>query len=205
VPAKVAAVENTNQKFFAPPGGQSMDLAKVFALGGAGWAVHKADGTIVTWASSNGYTPPAPAGKFVEVVCNQSYCLARRSDGTVAAFGGGGANGANLYGEATVPAGLNNAVGLAIGSCTSYAVKSDGTVAAWGQDLEKLGFPAVKAATKPGSTAPTPARASSTTPSLFHSAARRPRDSRRTGVPRSAPILRAAAPAAHTATAPASR
>jgi hypothetical protein len=35
VPAKVAAVENTNQKFFAPPGGQSMDLAKVFALGGA--------------------------------------------------------------------------------------------------------------------------------------------------------------------------
>jgi hypothetical protein len=129
----------------------------------------------VTWASSNGYTPPAPAGKFVEVVCNQSYCLARRSDGTVAAFGGGGANGANLYGEATVPAGLNNAVGLAIGSCTSYAVKSDGTVAAWGQDLEKLGFPAVKAATKPGSTAPTPARASSTTPSLFHSAARRPR------------------------------
>jgi hypothetical protein len=42
--------------------------------------------------------------------------------------------GDNSYGQTTVPAGLNNVVGLAAGNGHVVALKSDGTVAAWGNN-----------------------------------------------------------------------
>ncbi|HKQ39668.1 MAG TPA: hypothetical protein VJ063_16445, partial [Verrucomicrobiae bacterium] len=48
------------------------------------------------------------------------------SDGTVVGWG------ANGFGQATVPAGLNNVVTIAAGNAHSMALKADGTVVAWG-------------------------------------------------------------------------
>ncbi len=43
--------------------------------------------------------------------------------------------GDNTYGQRTIPTGLNNAIALAAGTAHSLALKSDGTVVAWGAGL----------------------------------------------------------------------
>jgi hypothetical protein len=71
----------------------------------------------------------APLGlSYVEVAAGTGHTLARRSDGSLAAWGN------NLYGQCSVPAlpaGLSFA-GLAAGSVHSVARRSDGAVAAFG-------------------------------------------------------------------------
>ena len=43
--------------------------------------------------------------------------------------------GANTSGESNVPAGLTNAIAVAGGAAHSLALKADGTLIAWGEDL----------------------------------------------------------------------
>ncbi|EEF59982.1 RCC1 domain-containing protein [Pedosphaera parvula] len=55
--------------------------------------------------------------------------LALLNNGTVAGWG------ANQYGQATPPANLTNAVGIAAGPYFSLAVRADGTAVSWGRNL----------------------------------------------------------------------
>ncbi|MEO7100812.1 MAG: putative Ig domain-containing protein [Luteolibacter sp.] len=74
----------------------------------------------------------------VSISTGQNHSLALASDGTVTAWAG-----LNFYGQTTVPAGLGNVVAVAAGgdfwekdSAFSLALRSNGTVAAWGCDTD---------------------------------------------------------------------
>ncbi len=58
-----------------------------------------------------------------------AYGLALKTDGTVAAW-----EGADTYGQTNVPPGVSNIIGVATGSGYSMAVRSNGTVTAWGKN-----------------------------------------------------------------------
>ena len=152
----VRAWEATNNvKFTIPDGAQfphadQVGVYQVFSLGG--WfAMWMDDRTIRTFYGQGSVPAPTPpSGTFIKVHCASSLCAAIREDtGAVVVFGGCGSGGGNLYGEQAVPGGLTNVVDVAVasGGCTVYAVKADGTVTAWGQDLEKNSFATAKALT----------------------------------------------------------
>jgi len=97
----------------------------------------KADGTVVGWQASYqrartelvDFSVPAGLGDVVSLaVGNGSHALAARADGTVVAWCQSG----NAYGESTVPAWLAGVVQVAATSRSSLALRTDGTVAAWG-------------------------------------------------------------------------
>jgi hypothetical protein len=71
------------------------------------------------------------------------HSLALKGDGTVVAWGAGTNNTGNIpqYGQAVVPAGLNNVVAVAAGAYHSLALSAEGTVAAWGAGLSNTGSP----------------------------------------------------------------
>lgn len=111
----------------------------------------KRDGTIWGWGNnfygqlgdstqSDRNTPHSTKfpGCFVAIAGGQSHTLALRSDGTVWACGYGGLGSLGLgttnavnTGPTQIP-GLTNVIAIRAGSYTSYALKSDGTVWAWG-------------------------------------------------------------------------
>lgn len=68
---------------------------------------------------------PASATNVISLAAGDSHCLALRADGTVVAWGAGGA-------QINVPPNLTNVVSIAAGSTHSIALRSDGTLAAWG-------------------------------------------------------------------------
>jgi hypothetical protein len=71
---------------------------------------------------------PAAATGVTNIAAGPVHALARKSDGTVVAWGD------NSYGQTTVPPGINNAVNVAAGEKHSVALRSNGTVTAWGDN-----------------------------------------------------------------------
>ena len=69
------------------------------------------------------------------------HSLALRTDGTVAAWGGGAANTgvSPQYGQSMVPVGLSNVMAVTAGAYHSLALGADGTVAAWGAGATNTG------------------------------------------------------------------
>lgn len=130
------------------------------AAGDAHYLAVDADGTVWSWGDNQlgelgdgTFAPPEPINtrlhhvvgltNAVAVAGGSYHSLALRADGTVWAWG------SNLYGElgnavttngnyvpgSTVPiqvSGLTSVVAIAAGAYTSFAVKADGTVWAWG-------------------------------------------------------------------------
>ncbi len=72
---------------------------------------------------------PADLGRVLAIAAGGSHSLALKSDGTVAAWGGGTQLS---YGQVNVPTGLTDVVAIAAGGSHSLALRSDGTVVAWG-------------------------------------------------------------------------
>ncbi|AKC82840.1 hypothetical protein IMCC26134_08760 [Verrucomicrobia bacterium IMCC26134] len=102
----------------------------------------RSDGTVVAWGS-NYYgqsTIPEGLSNVVAIAAGWWHSLALRSDGTVVAWGAGLYNdgGASYpyynYGQSIIPAGLSNVVAIAADGYHSLALRSDGTVAAWGSN-----------------------------------------------------------------------
>jgi alpha-tubulin suppressor-like RCC1 family protein/Tol biopolymer transport system component/subtilisin family serine protease len=115
----------------------------------------KRDGTVWAWGNNSygqggGYdlsgsnrTRPAPvaglSGAFKAIAAGSTHSLALRSDGTVWAWGsnvtgqlGNGSTDSNAVYDPLQVAGLTNVTAIAASSMFSLAVKSDGTVWAWG-------------------------------------------------------------------------
>ena len=67
----------------------------------------------------------APASGIVETTGGDEFAVARRSDGTLVAWGQA------LYGQTQVPTGSNH-VAIAAGSHHGLALRSDGTIVGWG-------------------------------------------------------------------------
>jgi alpha-tubulin suppressor-like RCC1 family protein len=106
------------------------------------------DGTVVAWEAAVLEPVPAEATNVVSIAAGETHRLALRSDGTVVGWGG------NQFGEATgVPTTsfpnsssgvvcisgqvIRNVVAIAAGNGYSLALKSDGTVSAWGRFCNK--------------------------------------------------------------------
>jgi hypothetical protein len=92
--------------------------------------VRLSDGTVENLTRLN-VVPPLPPGlTYVEIAAGQQHFLARRSDGSVVAWG------RNDFGQCNVPplpAGLSY-VDVEAGKNHSVARRSDGSVVAWGDD-----------------------------------------------------------------------
>ena len=71
---------------------------------------------------------PAGLSTLTAIAAGESYTVALKSDGTVAAWGN------DNYGQTDAPAGLSNVTAIAAGEYHTVALKIDGTVAAWGND-----------------------------------------------------------------------
>jgi len=126
------------------------DLSNVVAVaaGAYWWMALKSDGTVTSDYPylTNGLLAlgDVPVSNVVAVACGDRHCLALRRDGTVVAWG------YSYYGQATgVPSGngyysndvvtlngqvLSNVVAIAAGGQHSVALKTDGTVIAWGNN-----------------------------------------------------------------------
>ena len=80
---------------------------------------------------SDGFCAPGPlfGSDFVEVAAGDFHGLARRSNGTLSAWGW------NRYGQADVPPSLGAVQAFACGDAHSVAVRVDGTVVCWGNDV----------------------------------------------------------------------
>jgi len=118
------------------------DLTNAVAIsGGADHCVAlRNDGTISMWGG-NFYGQgdvPTDLGEVIAISLGEFHTLALLPDGTVRAWGAGTSfepvpDWTNMEGgQSMVPAGLSNVVQIAAGVDHSLALKSDGTVAAWG-------------------------------------------------------------------------
>jgi alpha-tubulin suppressor-like RCC1 family protein len=94
----------------------------------------KSDGTVVylntdTWSGTDPYAPPAGLSGVTAIdaggTLGDSYVLARKSNGTVVAWGDQGS------GATTVPTGLTGVTAVSAGGDCALALKSDHTVVGW--------------------------------------------------------------------------
>ena len=120
------------------------DLRGVIAIA-AGMAHSLAltsDGSIVPWgnpAYGLGTVSTGPSG-VIAIAAGDYHNLRLESDGTVLAWGAGDAAGSGTgtiedgRGQSIVPPNLNGVIAIAAGGYHSLALKSDGTVVAWGDD-----------------------------------------------------------------------
>ena len=131
---------NSSGQTNVPPG-----LTNVVAIASGGYhnLALKADGTVVAWGdNTHGQTNVPPALSNVVAVAGGGYHgLALKSDGTVVGWVGTNTlviqdNRTNSVspndGAGIVPTNLSNVVAIAGGGFHSLALKSDGTVVAWG-------------------------------------------------------------------------
>lgn len=118
------------------------DLTNSVAISGGAdhCAALRNDGTITTWGG-NFYGQrdvPFDITEAISVSLGEYHSLALLPDGTVRAWGAGttfnpNPDSSNMEGgQSIVPTGLSNVVQIAAGVDHSLALKSDGTVAAWG-------------------------------------------------------------------------
>lgn len=118
------------------------DLTNAVAIGGGAdhCAALRNDGTVTAWGG-NYYGQrdvPIDLGGAIAVSLGEYHSLVLLSDGTVRAWGAGttfdpNPDSSNMEGgQSIVPEGLADVVQIAAGVDHSLALKSDGTVAAWG-------------------------------------------------------------------------
>ena len=129
----------------------NLSNARRVAAGEFHAVVLRADGTVVAWGSnadgklgigSIGGQFPTPQSvtglsNVTAIAVGLDHSLARRSDGTVWAWGGNdvcqlGQNDTTSRGTATQVPGLTNIEAIAVGGAHSFALRSDGAVFAWG-------------------------------------------------------------------------
>lgn len=76
---------------------------------------------------TNGSFTVSKSVKIKAIAAGSSHTLVLKSDGTIAAWGGG------YKGKTSVPLGLSGVTAIAAGTNDSFALKNDGTVVAWGE------------------------------------------------------------------------
>lgn len=145
-----ASTTNTNTPV------QTLLLNNVIAIAAGGWhsVALKNDGTVWTWGwnmdgqlgdgtTTDKIIPSQVPGltDVTQIAAGTYHVLALKSDGTVWAWGdnlygqiGNGTNGADVTTPVQVQ-GLTNVVKIAAGRFFSLAVKNDGSVWTWGQNL----------------------------------------------------------------------
>ncbi|MBX3737538.1 MAG: immunoglobulin domain-containing protein [Candidatus Didemnitutus sp.] len=118
----------------AVPAGLSNVVA--IAAGGNSSAALLADGSVVVWGELRNLA--APAGlRPVDLAMGSRHLLARKADGAVVAW-----SNYSYASEATVPAGVTSAAAIAAAQELSFAIKPDGTLAAWGSSSALTSVPA---------------------------------------------------------------
>lgn len=128
-----------------PPGDDFVAIATHSPSGHA--LALRSDGSLAGWGLNQGVQELGsadifygqaivPAGNdFKAIAVGTFHSLALRSNGTVVAWGANEIFGnGDFTGQATVPAGLSNAVAIAAGDFHSVALKSDGSLVAWGDN-----------------------------------------------------------------------
>lgn len=145
-----ASTNNTNTPV------QTLLLNNVIAISAGGWhsVALKNDGTVWTWGwnmdgqlgdgTTTDKTIPTQVpglSNIIQIAAGTYHVLALKSDGTVWAWGdnlygqiGNGTNGADVTTPVQVQ-GLTHVVKIAAGRFFSLAVKDDGSVWTWGQNL----------------------------------------------------------------------
>jgi alpha-tubulin suppressor-like RCC1 family protein len=86
----------------------------------------KSDGTIQGWGDDTFGQIDLSGNHYLAAACGDLFSLALETNGAVAGAGD------DLYGQTDVPGNLTNAVAVACGFYHSLALKSDGTLVAWG-------------------------------------------------------------------------
>ena len=121
-------------------------LTNVVAIASGGYhnLALKADGTVIAWGNDTyGQTNvPPDLTNAVAVAAGGYHSLALKTDGTVIAWGvtntvisdGHTNNVSPNFGQSFVPSTLSNVVAIAGGDYHSLALKSGGTVVAWGRN-----------------------------------------------------------------------
>lgn len=113
---------------------------KAIAAGNAHTVALKTDGTVIAWGSNGSGQTTCPAGLsgVTAIAAGGSHTVALKSNGTVEVWGAGTVSAPNggvsglEYGQALVPAGLSGVSAIAAAGNHTVALKSDGTVVAWG-------------------------------------------------------------------------
>ena len=137
--------ENSRAKAVAPTG---LSNVVAIAAGRNGYSISlalKRDGTLVEWrGNGNEGTVPSDATNVVAIAGGSLHRLALKKDGTVFGWGQANANGEVTgvpsftdFSSGQVALGgrvLSNVVAVAAGTRFSMALKTDGTVVAWGEN-----------------------------------------------------------------------
>ena len=116
---------------------------RVFATNASGWGASPefeiAAVPVAAWGLSSLTNLPRSLTNAVAISVGHLHAVALRSDGQLVGWGentlitGISPLVTNYYGMATVPPGLSNVRAFAVGSYHSLAVRSNGTVVAWGR------------------------------------------------------------------------
>ncbi|MDB6171438.1 MAG: hypothetical protein JWL59_749, partial [Chthoniobacteraceae bacterium] len=126
----LASVQYSDRGFYQVKVADSTSISRSHA----GFLNVRVPNEIIAWGNFAGAVPVGLSDVLAisvgsDRVLQSGFCLALKSDGTVAGWNGAPA----------VPAGLSDVVAIAAGGHHCLALKSDGTVIAWGQSIESAG------------------------------------------------------------------